>query len=99
MFVEADHAVLLSADGEGGDVTQPASFFYRCVERSHPGSWVDFSAYRVWRGTRAEHNSTLCVTDGDLAGLGGGVNSGDEGHHFARPANTVEHTFTCRYYF
>jgi hypothetical protein len=31
MFVEADHAVLLCADGEGGNVTQPASFFYRCA--------------------------------------------------------------------
>jgi hypothetical protein len=51
MFVEADHAVLLCADGEGGDVTQPAGFFYRCAERSHPGSGVDFSACRVWRGT------------------------------------------------
>jgi len=31
MFVEADHAVLLCGDGEGGDVTQPTGFPRRCA--------------------------------------------------------------------
>ena len=76
--VEADHAVLLTAHRDGGDVVQPAGRAGRVLQGGPPRGRVDLGAVRVRRATLAHQRSGGRVPDDDLARLGGRVDPGDE---------------------
>src|SRR5690606_24040795 len=86
VLVQGDHPVLLAADGDGGDVVQPASLPDRRVERVLPGGRVDLGALRMAGAARAEDGAAAGVADDDLARLRRGVDAGDEGHGQAAPS-------------
>ncbi len=96
LIVQADHAVLLSADGDRGDVVQPTRRGARLLQRIPPGPRIDLGAVGM-RGTpRADDLSRCGIADQDLAGLGRGVDSGNQRHvaqpselHHGRPAPCV----------
>ncbi len=77
--VQADHAVLLAADGEGGDVVEAAGRGQRLVERGAPGVRVHLGAVGVRRPALADQHPGLGVPDDDLAGLGRAVHTATSG--------------------
>jgi hypothetical protein len=78
VLVEADHAVLLAADGDRGHVVQAACVGSRLLDSGPPGGGVDLGAVGVARAAGADQLAGLGVADDDLAGLGRGVDPGDE---------------------
>ncbi|SKY45971.1 Uncharacterised protein [Mycobacteroides abscessus subsp. abscessus] len=68
-LVQADHAVLLSGNGHGRDVVEPACGGDGRAQRSPPVLGIYFGTRRVWRARRANDGAGLGITDHDLAGL------------------------------
>lgn len=81
--VEADHAVLLAAHGQSGHVGQSADGVNHLGEGGPPVVGVDLGAVRVAGPGLAHERTGGGVTDDDLAGLGRGVDAGDERHNEA----------------
>ena len=79
-LVEADHAVLLAADRDRRDVVEPAGGRDRLLERVPPGVGVHLGALGMGGGPAADQRTGVRVADDDLAGLGRGVDPGDERH-------------------
>ncbi len=78
--VEADHAVLLAADGDRVDVVEPARGLDGLLERVPPRIRMHLGALRVGSVTAAHERTGLRIADDDLAGLGRGVDPGNEWH-------------------
>jgi hypothetical protein len=78
--VEHDHAVLLPAHRDGGDVVQAAGVRDGGLQRLPPAVGVDLGAVRVGRAAGAHQGTGLGVAHDDLAGLGGRVHPGDQRH-------------------
>ena len=79
-LVEADHAVLLAADRDRRDVVEPAGGRDRLLERVPPGVRVHLGALGMGGGPAADQLTGVRVADDHLAGLGRGVDPGDERH-------------------
>ena len=80
VLVQADHAVLLPAHRDRGDVVEAAGRGRGLLEGVPPGLRVDLGAVGVRGAPRADDLSRLGIADEDLAGLGRGVDSGNERH-------------------
>ena len=78
--VEDDHAVLLPAHGQGGDVVEAAGVVDRLPQRPPPMIGVDLGAIGMRRLGLADEGAGDGVADDDLAGLRRGVDAGDECH-------------------
>ena len=85
VLVEQHHAVLLAADGHGGHPVEQAPAA-RLLPRRPPVAGVDLGAVGVRRTPGAHHLPGVGVADDDLAGLGRGVDPGDE--------QTIRHVVT-----
>ena len=81
VLVEADHAVLLAADRQRGDVVQPAGGRGgRLAKRRRQARGSTSVPSGCGARPGADQRAGVGVADDDLAGLGGGVDPGDEGH-------------------
>ena len=78
--IEEDHAVLLAADGQGGDVIEPADGVDDLPQRPPPVVGMDLRAGRVGGPGLADEDAGGGVANDDLARLRRGVDAGDEGH-------------------
>ena len=82
-LVEGDHAVLLRRDGHRLDIVEQPVTGLR--ERGPPVVGMHLGAIRVGRPTLANECTGVGIPYDDLDGLGGGVDSGDEGHGATLP--------------
>ncbi len=80
VLVEADHAVLLAADGDRGDVGEPAGGRRGGGEGLLPGAGSDLGAAGDGARGPPHELAGVRVADHDLAGLRRGVDPRDEGH-------------------
>ena len=83
--VEHDHAVLLPADGDRGDVIEAARVGDRGLEGGPPGIRMHLGAVGMPGAPRAHHGSGLQVANHHLAALGGGIDPCDERHSSPQP--------------
>jgi hypothetical protein len=78
--VEGDHAVLLARYRDGRDVIQPAGIVDCGPERLPPQLRIDFGPVGMGGPSLRMQCARLGVSDDDLAALGRGVYSGNQGH-------------------
>ena len=90
VLVQADHAVLLTADRDGRHVVQSTCLGHSGLEGGPPRLGVHLGAVRMPAATTTYEGTGLGVPDHDLAGLGGRVHTGDERH--AVPPGGDEYT-------
>jgi hypothetical protein len=92
VVVQADHAVLLSAHGDGGDVVQATGLADRRPQCGCPGGRVDLGAVGVRRPALTDQGAAVRVAHHDLAGLGRGIDPGHQGHVSGRRAGARSST-------
>ena len=78
VLVEADHAVLLAADADGSHVVQSSGLGDRRLQRGPPVVRVHLRAVRMSGAALPHERAGPGVADDDLAGLGGGVDAGNQ---------------------
>jgi hypothetical protein len=69
VVVQADHAVLLGAHGDGVDVVQAPGTLEGLLEGSVPGARIDLGGVRMTGSTLAYQLAGVSVVHDDLAGL------------------------------
>ena len=79
-LVQADHPVLLPADGDRGDVVQAPGVGRGLAEGRPPVLGIDLGTVRMRGPPGPDELPGGGVPDHDLARLGGGVDAGNEGH-------------------
>jgi hypothetical protein len=78
VLVEADHPVLLAAHADSSHVVQASGLGDRLLERRPPVVRVHLRAVGMPGAALPHERSRLGVADDDLAGLGGGVDAGNQ---------------------
>ena len=79
LCVEGYHAVLLATDGNGGHIVQAARVDDGSLQGGPPVLRVDLGAVRMGGAAGAHPLPGRRIADDDLARLGAGIDSGDQG--------------------